>query len=473
LFSSLIILVLAAGCTAQKSSSSANVQTNQIARVENSLMRPVAIKGHSMQKMSLISRMRYYHVPSVSIAFFDPSGVIWARGYGAKTDTLFQAGSISKPVSAVGIMRLVQAGRLKLDENVNDALRSWKVPQNALTAKHAVTLRELLSHTAGTNVHGFDGYQRGKPVPTLEQVLDGRPPANSPAIRVDLPPGSQFQYSGGGYIIAQQLLLDTVHEPFAKYMHDAVLQPLGMTNSTFEQPLPRTLWNRAAEAVDPTGKPYPGKWHVYPEQTAAGLWSTPTDLAKFMIGMQHALNGDRGAILSAATAREMLTPVKDHYGLGFGTFGTTPGSIFGHNGANAGFEADMGMHRDGQGVVIMTNSDNGTMLIDEVLNAIGFVYGWRDRQPKQKALYAMAPSTFQRFTGTYEIPDAPPIEVFVKGGVLYAKQALFPLGRLYPESPDTFFVLDEDLDLQFTTGKNGVVNALLVKQMGVTAKKMK
>lgn len=468
----LALAILTAGCSAPHNASLSSPSA-EIASIENSLMSPVQIKGQPPHKMALAARMRYYHIPSVSIAFFDPYGILWTRAYGANDETLFQAGSISKAVSAVGIMRIVQSKRLNLDENVNDLLHTWKLPENALTTNRPVTLRELLSHTAGTNVHGFEGYERGKPLPTLKEVLDGKPPANSPAIRVVSAPGIEYRYSGGGYTIVLQLLLDTIHEPFAKYMHEAVLSPLGMTNSTFQQPLPQNLWDRAAVAHDSNGKPYRGKWHVYPEQTAAGLWTTPADLAKFMIAMQRALDG-HGVILSQATAREMLTPVKDHYGLGFTVNGTARGDVFGHDGSNAGFLADMKMHRGGQGIVIMTNSDNGSQLIGELENAVGSVYGWHDQRPKEKSIYAIRASDLRRFAGTYQIPQTPTLGIHLRAGALWVTQAGAPEDRLYPESPNTFFLLDQDLDVQFTSAKNGAVNGFAFKQIpGLTAKKVK
>ena len=446
-------------------------QDAAISRVENGLRTAIVFKGQPAQLMTLQSRMQYYHVRSLSIAFFDASGVKWARAYGASPSMLFQAGSISKPVSAVGIMRLVQEHRLALDRNVNDQLRSWKVPENAFTAKQPVTLRELLSHTAGMNVHGFEGYERGHKIPTLEQVLDGKPPANSPAIRVVMMPGKQYQYSGGGYVVAEQLTLDTVHEPFAKYMHDNVLAPLGMSDSTFEQPLPKALWNRASVAADGNGKAYPGDWNVYPEQTAAGLWTTPTDLAKFAIGMQRALNGAPGSVVSAATAREMLTPVKDGYGLGFSVEGSGRTARFGHDGANVGFQAAFVMHRNGQGVAIMTDSDNGISLITELMNSVAAVYGWSEDKPKQKTLYAMPPSQYARFTGTYAF-EGGTLSVFERGGELYLTQPGVSPDRMYPESRDTFFFLDHDIDIRFTTDPSGAVTGATVLPFGDTLKKV-
>jgi len=394
------LLVVSAPALSQEARSS---DAQKITQIERGLISEVVIAGQPPAKMMLQSRMRYYHVPAVSIAFFDASGIRWTRAYGASTHTLFQAGSISKPVSAVGILRLVQTGRLNLDKNVDDELQNWKIPRNAFTAKQPVTLRELMSHTAGTNVHGFEGYEHGKPVPTLEQVLDGAPPANSRPIQVNIQPGTRFRYSGGGYAVAEQILLNTVRQPFAKYMRDNVFAPLGMSESTFEQPLPKDKWSSAAIATDANGKPYKGGWYVYPEQTAAGLWSTPTDLGKFAIGVQRALDGDPNAVLSQPIAREMLTPVKGHYGLGFVLGGTGSMASFSHNGETAGFQADFVMHRGGEGVAIMTNSDNGSSLIAEILNGIAAAYGWIDYTPIAKKLFEMNPAAYARFAGTYDV----------------------------------------------------------------------
>jgi CubicO group peptidase (beta-lactamase class C family) len=419
--------------------------------------------------MTLQDRMQHYHIPSVSIAFFDASGIRWVRAYGATPATLFQAGSISKPVSAVGIMRLVQDGKLNLDANVNTELTGWKLPENALTAKQPVTLRELLSHTAGTTVHGFGGYERGKPVPTLAQVLDGTGPANSPAVRVDLQPGTEYRYSGGGYVIAELLLVEAAHEPFATYMQKTVLGPMGMTDSTFEQPLPEAWQSRAAVATDANGKPYPGNWHVYPEQTAAGLWTTASDLAKFAIGVQRSLDGAPGAVLSKSTAVEMLSPVKDDFGLGFQLAGSGPGATFSHNGANAGFQAAFIMHRGGEGVAIMTDSDNGISFIGEVLASVGAAYGWSEYTPKAKTVYPLAPASLTRFTGAYDF-----------GSRIYTVERrgseLYLVGdsdhRLYPESATTFFELDGRADFAFTADASGTITGVTLAGVGVTGKKL-
>lgn len=471
--SAALALVFAAWMALPANAHPSSTVAQQITRVENGLLTVVTIAGTAPQKMTIPNRMKRYHVPAVSIAFFNTQGILWERAYGATPETLFQAGSISKPVSAVGIMELVQAGRLNLDTNINAQLQTWKVPQNAFTAKHAVTLRELLSHTAGTTVHGFDGYERGKLVPTLLEVLNGKHPANSAPIRVNLQPGKQFRYSGGGYVVAEQLVLDTVQEPFAEYMQRNVLEPMGMTHSTFEQPLPRRLWHQAATATQADGKPYPGFWNVYPEQTAAGLWTTAGDLARFAIGMQRALDGDPNAVISQSTAREMLTPVKADYGLGFIVTSAGAGSRFGHDGANAGFEADFVMYRNGEGVAIMTNSDRGGQLMPEIYNSIAQEYGWADYHPKQKRLTAMDPSAYGRFTGTYDIPGAGLYRVIRRGDALFMVGPAGMPFRLYPQSAMSFFLLDQDVDINFTTGASGKIDGLSIPQFRIHAKEKK
>ena len=256
-------------------------------------------------------------IHGLSLAVIQDGAIVKAQGYGfidgsgktpVTTDTLFQAGSISKPVSALGMLALVEKERLSLDADVNGVLKTWKVPENDLTKTERVTLRRLLSHSAGLTVHGFPGYAVGTTVPTLVQVLDGNKPANTAAIRVDLLPGSKWRYSGGGYTVAQQLVIDVAGQSFPAFMHATVLKPLGMTASTFEQPLPAEKAALTATGHLPTGaRPVPGRWHIYPEMAAAGLWTTPSDLARFAIAVQDAVAARATPVISTKLTREMLT----------------------------------------------------------------------------------------------------------------------------------------------------------------------
>ena len=264
----------------------------------------------------ILSEMRRRHVPGLSIAIIENGKIVNAKGYGNTENggqtpvtaaTLFQAGSISKPVSAMGALRLVEQGKLDLDADVNDKLVTWKVPENEFTRKKSVTLRGLLSHTAGLTVHGFPGYATDQPRPTIVQILDGTKPANTNAVRVDILPGSQWRYSGGGYTIMQQLVIDVTGEPFPLFMEEAVLRPLAMNESTFEQPLADIKARLTATGHLTDRSRVLGKWHIYPEMAAAGLWTTPSDLARFAIGIQEALAGISAKTLSRAMARQMLT----------------------------------------------------------------------------------------------------------------------------------------------------------------------
>src|SRR5262249_17650515 len=185
-----------------------------------------------------------------------------------------------------------------------------------------VTLRGLLSHTAGLTVHGFPGYATDEPVATVVQVLDGAKPANTRSIRVDILPGSKWRYSGGGYTVMQQMVVDVTGKSFPQFMKEAVLEPLGMRESTFEQPLPAEKARLTASGHLRDRSPVKGRWHIYPEMAAAGLWTTPSDLARFAIGVQEAVAGRSGKTLSRQMARQMIAEVKDHYGLGVGLQGS-------------------------------------------------------------------------------------------------------------------------------------------------------
>ena len=216
---------------------------------------------------------------------------------------LFQAGSISKPVAATAAMKLVEEGKLALDQNINTFLTTWKVPENEFTKDKKVTLREIMSHSAGVTVHGFPGYAAGDPVPTLVQILDGVKPANTPPIRVDVVPGSIWRYSGGGYTIMQLAMTDVTHEPFPEIMRNTVLIKAGMRDSTYENPLPSRLSGVAATGYRSDGTPVPGRYHTYPEMAAAGLWTTASDLARFGIEIQKSREGRSNRILKQATVR--------------------------------------------------------------------------------------------------------------------------------------------------------------------------
>lgn len=326
-------------------------------------------------------------IPGISLAIIDGGKIVKARAYGVvaagtnqpvTTDTLFQAGSISKPVTALAALHLVEAGQLSLDVDVNTLLKTWHVPVNEFTREHKVTVRRLLTHTAGLTVHGFPGYAVTAPMPTLLQVLDGEKPANTPPIRVDLVPGTQSRYSGGGYTVLQQLMLDLTSQPFPELMRTTVLAPLGMNASTFEQPLPSDRMALAATGHYSTGKGVRGQWHIYPEMAAAGLWTTPSDLARYAIGVEDMLHGRMTQpVISPSLTRQMLTPQPPGSGLGWGLAGAGPTLRFSHGGRDEGFDAVVIAYAEtGQGAAIMINLNDDTGAVDEIVRAIVAEYRW-------------------------------------------------------------------------------------------------
>ena len=311
--------------------------------------------------------MRQHRVPGVSVALIRSGEIAERVALGAGPQTLFQAASISKVVTAVVVLRLVEQGRIGLDTPVNAMLRSWSLPGSGA---QTVTPRLLLSHRAGTTVSGFPGYAAGAPLPDLRQILDGTAPANTPAVRVARPPGEAFRYSGGGTMVLQRLVMDVTGTAFDTLAHELVLGPVGMARSGFFQPLPATE-SDAASAHDLEGRPLPGRFHVYPEHAAAGLWSTPDELAR--LAQAIASSWRAGGLLARATARTMATEVANGP-TGVGVFvqprGTKPPYLY-HYGVNAGFRSVLVFSADASfGVALMTNGEGGRPLISEVLRAL-------------------------------------------------------------------------------------------------------
>lgn len=450
----------------------------RIARIENGLLPAVVIRGQAIRAMKLSERMKFYKVPGVSVAFFDHGNVIWSRAYGladvvtkkpVTPETLFQAASISKPVTALAALHLVQEGKLSLDENVNDKLRTWKVPDNQFTAQEKVTVRRILSHSAGTTVHGFPGYSSDEPIPTVVQILNGEKPANTDPIRVDVVPGTIWRYSGGGYVILQALMSDVTGKPFPEIMNGLVLQPAALTHSTYEQPLPKNLWPLAATPYGDDGESVKGGWHTYPEMAAAGLWTTPSDLAHMAIEVQNEYAGRSTKILSQQMVRQMLNHQKDDWGLGFGLESPGHKRRFAHGGSNAGYRCELEAYPEmGPGLAVMTNSDGGEFLIQELLRAVAKEYSWPDFQPIERSVAKVDPAVLAAYIGTYDDPNAGKVTISMKNNTLYAQAD--PLGpepqELYPESSTVFFILSNDVTLTFQRDEKGNVSKIVVHAFG-------
>jgi CubicO group peptidase (beta-lactamase class C family) len=340
---------------------------------------------------TLSDRMKYYQVEGISIAVIHNFEVRWARGYGwadaadhrpMTTRTLFQAGSISKSLNGVGVMLLVQRHQLDLNTDINSYLKGWKFPYDSVSRGRKITLGNLLSHTGGLSIHGFPGYVRGDSIPTIEEILDGKKPANTGAVRSITEPDTKYIYSGGGITISQLIVDNITGRPYDAFMAHDVLLPMGMDNSSYTQPPPEskdraTGYLRSDTAV-------PGKYHIYPEQAAAGLWTTPTDLAKYIVETQLAYQGKSTKVLDQATTRTRLSPYIDtidasgtRAGLGVFLFQRGGRHYFNHNGSDVGFLSSYyGCLESGDGVVVMINNDINNALLKEVINSVAKVDHW-------------------------------------------------------------------------------------------------
>lgn len=451
-----------------KSVADASVET-RIKRAEQGLLPGILIKGEP--GWSIEERMKHYKVPGLSVAVINDYRVEWARSYGVKdvetnepvtTKTLFQAGSISKPVAAMVALKKVQEGKIALDENINNKLTSWKLPDNEFTARKKVTLANLLSHTAGTTVHGFPGYAVSEKVPTLPQVLDGGQPANTAPVRVDLEPGTRFRYSGGGSTIAQLAIMDIEKKPYPQIANETVLGPLNMTNSTYSQPLPDDWRKTAASGHRSDGKVVEGKIHIYPEMAAAGLWTTPTDLAKFAVEVQLSAAGRSNKILTKELIEKMTTSFMENVGLGFFIEKHGNAVYFGHGGADEGFRAELLVNKEkGYGAVVMANSDNGQIL-REVIRGLAREYGWDEFLPTPYEIVAVDPARLNDYLGRFQINPDRVLTVRNENGKLYAQPTADPQFELLPISDTTFIRRDANVKYNFARSVGGSVDAIRV-----------
>jgi CubicO group peptidase (beta-lactamase class C family) len=462
--------------------------SRRIRDVEHSLSSGIRIEGEAAPRWNLAERMAFYGIPGLGLAVVNDGQVEWAKSYGVVEagrptpvveTTLFQAASISKPITALGALKLVEQGLLRLDEDVNARLKTWRVPESEFTREKKVTLRGLLSHTAGLSTPGFWGYPSDSPIPTLPQILDGQPPAVSPPVRVFTAPGTRFAYSGGGCCVTQQLCEDVTGQPFAELFAEMLFKPLGMSHSTFEQPLPPSKNLMAARGHQGDGSPYAGDFRVFPELAAAGLWTTPSDLARAVVEVYHSYQGIPSAFLSTETAREMLAYHWEHQlpvraapapvlspgvGLGFGLSISPEALYFSHGGGNLGFLSFLlGRADQGQGVAMMTNSNLGMVLGGEILMSLAEVYGWPEFNPAVHTRVTVSEAVLQEYAGDYEIEPGRLFKIRSGADQLKAELDWFAprLLDFYPYSESDFFSTQFPYLLRFVRDEAGRVTSVV------------
>ncbi len=350
---------------------------NKINQFENSI-----IPENSDEKQNIYERMDYYGVPGVSIAVIKDGQISWAKGYGliqkgkkdlVDTETVFSVGSVSKIGTAVAVLRLVDQNSLKLDEDVNTYISKWKVPNNKYTENSPVTIRRILSHTAGLTIHGFADFLPNEELPNTVDILRGDHPAKNSPVMVNIPVGSRYRYSGGGTQVLQLVVEETSDLPFADATSELVFKPLAMKHSTYQNPLPDSYGN-IASAHDYNGNPValPRGFQSFPEMAASGLWTTPTDVARMIITLMNSYHGLSEDFLSQSLTLDMMTMVPpSDYGLGPRLSVNENEVIFSHNGANDSYRAYFRGYLEGKdGFVILTNGNRGLDLISEVCEAL-------------------------------------------------------------------------------------------------------
>jgi CubicO group peptidase (beta-lactamase class C family) len=426
--------------------------------------------------------MEFYKVPGVSLAVINDYQVEWAHAEGVleagRTDAvtpraLFQAGSLSKPVAALAALRLVEQGVLDLDVDIDTFLTSWKIPPNNAWQPR-VTLRQLLTHTSGLTVPLYPGYPRNDALPSLLQVLEGKKPARTPAVRVDLIPGTQYRYSSGGYLVLQQLLMDVTGQSFDDLMRELILDPLGMQDSTFEQPLSEGRWHLAATGHHNGGQQVQGRWFVYPEAAQGGFWTTATDLAQVVVELQRASAGRSSRILSTRMATEMLSPrVDGHVGLGIFLEGDATYPRFNHIGGNEGFSSRLtGLRDTGRGAVVMMNWHYG-FLVDEVFAAISKEYAWPGYLPEEPRRTTLEVDVLHRYVGTYQLQPSVDVRVTRVGEALCLEVTGQSPMEFYAVSARRFRSNVVDAEIAFRSAAGGPIE-LMVTQAGrqVVAKRL-
>lgn len=420
------------------------------------------------------SQMQKRRIPGLSLAIIQDGKILKAQAYGfidkdgkvpVTTSTLFQAGSVSKSVAAMGALYMVEQDKFFLDEDVNLKLKSWKVPENQFTNDKKVTLRGILSHTAGLTVHGFPGYAVGAKIPSVVQILDGTAPANTPAVRVDFVPGSRWRYSGGGYTVMQQLMEDVTGADFPEFMENSVLSPLGMKNSTYRQPLPPELAKLTATGHYNNRSVVEGRWHIYPEMAAAGLWTTPSDLARFAIGIQNAYAGKPGSVLSRSMTLQMLTDQRNRDGLGVFLQGDSTTLRFGHNGRDEGFDALLTASvQKGQGVVIMINANDNSHMMGRIVDFIADYYHWDGFPVKTKpAAVNVDAQTLKAFEGRYELFNNRMVTFEAENQRLFTLEDGFVDEEFVPVAHNKFTSTDRNVSVIFNADANGNVTGFTLQ----------
>jgi len=442
--------------------------------IEVRLKPAVEVIGRPAGRLALADRMAFYKTPAVSVALMEGGrlAATSASGYAdvsnqrrALPDTLFQAASISKSLTALAALRLVANGQLALDLDVNQQLRSWQVPEYGGGAE-PVTLRRLLSHSAGLGHNYFPGSDVGKPLPTALQILRGEAPATNGPIKPLGEPGKAFRYSNDSYVVIQLLLEETTCLPFPVLMRELVLNPLGMKQSTFSQSLPAGLLAKAATGYSWEAQALKGRWGLHADMAGGGLWSTPSDIARFAIAVHQTYRGERSDLIPRSLMHEALTRQIGNWGVGFGLSPAGQPARFRQTGSNEGFQCAYEMACEGgDGIVVMTNAVGGVLLVPEILRGFTTERGWGDQETLSARGLDLAAAG--SLSGDYSIGDYRIASIHSEGGKLFVATPFFGAGplELLPLAEDRFLIWPTHaVELQIHRALNGGVEKLSMRR---------
>lgn len=472
-----IVLLVPMSCNRTSTTDYTDEVKARIQKVEESLGGNIRIEGSP--DWTIQERMEFHKIPGLTIGVISNFELEWVKGYGMANKennvpvtptTLFQAASISKSLNAVGVLKLVQDKKIDLNEDINTYLSQWKFPYDTVAKGKPITVYHLLTHTAGLTVHGFPGYGIGDTLPTVPEILDGRKPANTAAVRSAMAPGIRFQYSGGGTTITQQIVTDIQPKSYDQYMQE-VLDKLGMKSSFYTVPPAERRQKDLATAYSFDGSAKKSRYHLYPEQAAASLWTNPADLAQYIIETQQAYLGRSSKVLNQEMTKLRLTPFEGS-DAALGVFISKKGEseYFEHGGANEGFRCQYVGSLDGvgNGVVVMVNSDNGA-IIQELINAVAVVYEWKGYySPQLRKLASVPDDVLSAYEGKYELGPDFILTITKDGSSLKVEPTGQGVHDLYAESPTSFFLLDVDAKLEFVRKESGGVEKLILHQNGRT-----
>ncbi|MDC6350111.1 serine hydrolase [Zeaxanthinibacter sp. PT1] len=425
---------------------------------------PVHYLEGQAQMQTIPQAMGRYQVAGVSMAFVNKGKLQWTKSYGYASledstlispATVFAGGSLSKPITAIAALSMVEGGLMPLDENVNTILKDYQLPENSYTVKEKITLRRLITHKAGIKNELWASYFPNEAVPSLTAMLSGTPPSMNQPVEVIAVPGSREQYSNPGYSVIQKILEDVSGQSFDDIIQERIFSAAGMSSSTMQQPIPESLAQKRATGYDKDGLPYPYK--LFPFKAAGGIWTTPEDMAKFMIAIMDDYHKDSRKLLSRKMAKTVFDSSTGR--LGFTKEIKDDQILFDHWGSNAGFSCYMVGHLDKeQGVVIMTNSDRGFDLLAAIARSVAMEYQWGFLEPEIYNPIEIQAGVLKDYTGTFsdKKPGGMHMEFQMRNSALYISTASQD-HKLIPVTNSKFISAEDNHAYEFIRDENNVI----------------